>query len=143
MRRIAILAGVLASAGAIAWAAQPSDSGGRGADPVAQGDPSRPIRDQAAAFEQAWNAHDAEALAAMWTDAGDLINPFGRVASGRVEVLALLRDEHSGALKALTTSVSVKTIRVMGDIALSDWSITLTPKSGETSTRRAPASICG
>jgi uncharacterized protein (TIGR02246 family) len=133
MRRIALLAAILASAGAITWAAQPSDTGAGRATPAAQDDPSRPIRDQASAFEQAWNAHDAGALAAMWTDAGDLINPFGRVAAGRNEVLALVREEHEGALKNLKTAVSVKKVRVIGDTALSDWSITLTPKSGETS----------
>jgi len=46
-----------------------------------------------------WDEHDTAAMAALWREDGDLINPFGRKASGRVQVEELLRDEHAGPMR--------------------------------------------
>lgn len=63
------------------------------------------VRSVSDAFVAAWNKHDAKALAALWAPEGDLINPFGRVATGRAEVEKLFADEHSTFMKASTYSL--------------------------------------
>jgi uncharacterized protein (TIGR02246 family) len=50
-------------------------------------------------FAEAWNRHDAAAMAALWAEDGDLISPGGRVARGRAEIEKMLRDEQSAAFK--------------------------------------------
>ena len=52
------------------------------------------------AFEDAWNRHDTDAMAAVFADDAVLINPSGRIASGRDEIAKLFEDEHQqGPLK--------------------------------------------
>jgi ketosteroid isomerase-like protein len=51
------------------------------------------------ALIEAWNRHDAAALAALWHEDGDLINPAGRWAQGRAQVEKLFRDEQSTVMK--------------------------------------------
>jgi uncharacterized protein (TIGR02246 family) len=51
-------------------------------------------------FAVNWNKHDYKAMAAMFTDDADLINPLGRVAKGKAEIERLYMDEHTTAFKA-------------------------------------------
>jgi uncharacterized protein (TIGR02246 family) len=85
------------------------------------------IRQRVEAFAAAWNKHDATAMASFWTATGDLINPFGRTAKGRDEVLKLFQDEHNGFAKNSTftlTNQSVRTIKP--DVAILDIDSTIT-----------------
>ncbi len=71
------------------------------------------IQDLVSSFAAAWNRHDAKALAAHFTEDGDLINPTGREANGRQEIEALFADEHSRNFAASRMNQSVKRIRVL------------------------------
>lgn len=57
-------------------------------------------------FEEAWNRHDADALAAMWTEDGELDHPWGFRAVGREAIRRLLADEHAGAMRASVLRVT-------------------------------------
>ena len=50
-------------------------------------------------FAENWNKDDAKAMAAMFADDADLINPVGRVAKGKAEIEKLYQEEHSGPFK--------------------------------------------
>ena len=51
-------------------------------------------------FRDAWNRHDPDELAAMWTDDGELNHPWGFRAIGRPAIRRLLADEHAGSMAA-------------------------------------------
>jgi len=51
-------------------------------------------------FAANWNKHDYKAMAAMFADDADLINPLGRMASGKTEIEKLYKDEQTTAFKA-------------------------------------------
>ncbi len=67
----------------------------------------------ASSFADAWNRHDAKALAGFFTDDGDLINPAGRVADGRQEIEALFADEHSRNFRNSHMQQTVSKVRVL------------------------------
>jgi uncharacterized protein (TIGR02246 family) len=50
-------------------------------------------------FAARWNQGDTKAMAAMFADDADLINPLGRVAKGRSAIEKLYQDEHATAFK--------------------------------------------
>lgn len=79
------------------------------------------IRATDQAFATAWNHHDAKAMAASWAKNGDLINPFGRVANGRVEIEKLIQDEHATAFKSSTYTPGTMSIRfIERDLAVAE-----------------------
>lgn len=49
-------------------------------------------------FCDAWNRHDTDALAALWTDDGELNHPWGTRATGREAIRALLEEEHGRSM---------------------------------------------
>ena len=78
-------------------------------------------------FTTAWNRHEPAQMASVWHDDGDLINPWGRVAKGREQVLALFREEHSGPMKTCNYQMTTTSLRlVSGDVAIVDCESTLT-----------------
>jgi uncharacterized protein (TIGR02246 family) len=46
-------------------------------------------------FAASWNKHDYKAMAAIFADDADLINPIGRVAKGKAEIEKLYMDEQT------------------------------------------------
>ena len=79
------------------------------------------IRATDQAFAAAWNRHDTKAMAASWAKDGDLINPAGRVAKGRVEIEKLLQDEHATAFKTSTYTPGTLSIRfIERDLAVAE-----------------------
>lgn len=64
----------------------------------------------------AWNQHDAKLLASFWTADGDLINPWGRHATGPAEIEKLFTDEHTGtgSLVGSTYTGTIENIRYLG-----------------------------
>jgi len=69
------------------------------------------ILDRAQEFADAWNKHDATALAYLWSADGDLINPMGRRASGLTEIQRLFADEQSKAMKNTTFTITGMKVR--------------------------------
>jgi len=79
---------------------------------------------QAQAFSAAWAKDDAKGLAALFTEKGTLINPFGRLAAGRAAIETLFHDEHT-TFKA-GTRFDVKIARVdwvTPDVAVVLWDV--------------------
>jgi len=82
------------------------------------------VRARSQEFAAAWNRYDTKAMAALWAEDGDLINPFGRVAKGRAEVEKLLTDEHSTFMKGTTFTISRSAVRLLKpDVAFADWDV--------------------
>ena len=71
------------------------------------------IRARAQEFADAWNKHDAMAMAYLWSVDGDLVNPFGRRASGLTEIQRLFQDEHSKAMKNTTYTITGIKVRFL------------------------------
>jgi uncharacterized protein (TIGR02246 family) len=77
-------------------------------------------------FAAAWSAHDAKRLAAKWSEDGDLINPFGRLARGRAEVERLFAEEHAGVMRASRYAFKLDGVRMVSpDVAVTDWTNTI------------------
>jgi len=67
-----------------------------------------------AKLTEAWAANDGTAFAALYTEDGSLINPFGERADGRPDLGAMYDKYFSGMLKGTTTSVEVSDVRMVG-----------------------------
>ena len=97
---------------------------------VAQ-DETAAVRKTAADFSAAWNRHDAKAMADMFVEDGDIINPFGRVAKGRAEVEKLFQDEHATVMKGTTFNLTKVEVRMLGaGTAVVDWEVELVGMHG-------------
>lgn len=108
----------------------------RGAD-----DDAAAIKKRTAEFVAAWGKHDTKAMAGLWAEDGDLINPWGRLATGRAQVEALFVDEQTGkgALRDSTLRVNSESVRFpTADIAVVDLDITITGAYAPDGTK-APA----
>jgi uncharacterized protein (TIGR02246 family) len=63
------------------------------------------VKETVARFCDAWNRHDAEALAAMWREDGELHHPWGVHAAGRAAIRELLEKEHAASMAASRMTV--------------------------------------
>jgi uncharacterized protein (TIGR02246 family) len=73
------------------------------------------------AFESAWNAHDTRALAALWTESGNLLHPWGRFATGHTAIEELLREEHESRMSGSSNRiVSLSTRKIAGDAIVAE-----------------------
>lgn len=85
------------------------------------------VKARAAAFVTAWNEHDPKAVAAIFAEDGDAINPMGRAASNRAGVEKLLTEEHSGEMRECTLAFSDEKVRFpTRDVAIYDAEGTMT-----------------
>jgi uncharacterized protein (TIGR02246 family) len=89
-----------------------------------------------AAFYQevaaAWSANDGAAFAALFTEDGSLINPFGERADGREALAAMYGEYFGGMLKGTTTSVSLTHVRpIESDWAIADAEQTIYAANGD------------
>ena len=85
------------------------------------------LNEVVARFCDAWNAHDADALARMWTEDGELNHPWGFHAVGRAAVRELLAAEHAGSMAASRIEVSkISTSADGGDQCIADLDVSLT-----------------
>jgi uncharacterized protein (TIGR02246 family) len=85
------------------------------------------ILDRAQEFADAWNKHDATAMAYLWAADGDLINPMGRKASGLTEIQRLLADEQSKAMKSSTYAITGMKVRFLNpQMAIVDQDVEVT-----------------
>ncbi len=114
---------------AVAWLASARPALGANADEDA-------IRALDAKFVAAWNRHDAKAMASVWAEDGDLINPMGQYARGRADIEKLIAAEHgsTGAMRECKGTIAAETVRILSpDVAVADWEFhvsgVLQPKS--------------
>jgi len=78
-------------------------------------------------FVAAWNKHDSKAMAAVWGEHADLVNPFGMKASGRAEIEKLFEHEQGGVMKATTYSVNSKSfVKISGGVVIEDMDAVVT-----------------
>jgi|SRR5436190_1451868 len=85
------------------------------------------IIDRAQEFADAWNKHDAMAMAYLWSADGDLINPMGRRASGLTEIQRLFADEQSKAMKNTTFTITGMKMRFVNpQMAVVDQDVEVT-----------------
>jgi len=129
------LGGAALSIAVLSFAAAPGACGA-GTDEAA-------VRARGAEFAAAWQKHDATALAALWTDDGDIINPLGRIAQGRAAVEKLFTDEHTGKgpfrESTLTIAATGETVRFPApDVAVHDWDATSTGNYDQAGQKTAP-----
>ena len=81
----------------------------------------QPIKDSLNSFQAAWNKEDTTAMAALFTEDGTLINPFGVFAQGRDAMAKVFVKEHTGPFKASKyESRDVKIQWVTPDVAIAD-----------------------
>lgn len=90
-----------------------------------------PARDAIVKLNQnwvaAWNAHNAQKMAAMWAADGDLVNPFGVKANGHAEIEKLFVEEQGGVMKGSTYKLDSFSMRqVNGSTVVGDWDGTVT-----------------
>lgn len=68
------------------------------------------IRQRYEQFTAAFNRHDTDAMAAMWTVQGDHYEPDGSFAEGREAVQNLFAQEHAGPFKDARIDLSIDTV---------------------------------
>jgi uncharacterized protein (TIGR02246 family) len=128
---------VLLAAAATPAAAQ-SNEGGIASD-IANEKAVRALYGQ---FVLAWNRHDWQALADMWTIDGDHMEPDGAIAKGRDSIAAAFKRGHDGGPFAHTQlQLSLADVWfVSGDVALVDGGYAIsgirTPEGTELPERR-------
>jgi SnoaL-like domain len=72
-------------------------------------------------FILAWNQHDARALAALWHEGGDFVDPNGRAARGRAQIEALFRDELGASRLDFLSGATESSVG--RDVRLEDWDV--------------------
>jgi uncharacterized protein (TIGR02246 family) len=87
----------------------------------------RAIEDIAAKLAEAWNRHDARALAAIFAEDADFTNVFGMVAKGRAAIEALHAPLFKTIFKDSRLSVTETGVRLIRpDVASVDVKWTMT-----------------
>jgi len=77
-------------------------------------------------FQVAWNQHDAKLMAGFMAEDSTLINPMGRVATGRSQIETLFTEEHATFMKeSQFTFRDTKFNWVRPDLAMFDTEIDL------------------
>jgi uncharacterized protein (TIGR02246 family) len=85
------------------------------------------IRNRVEEFVSSWNRHDSRAMARLYSEEGDLLNPFGRAAKSRSQIEELFRDEHSSFLKESRFSIKHEGVRFLTpEVALGNYSFEIT-----------------
>ncbi|HYA44556.1 MAG TPA: SgcJ/EcaC family oxidoreductase [Acidimicrobiales bacterium] len=79
-----------------------------------------------------WSANDGAAFAALFTEDGSLINPFGERADGQDALRAIYNEYFAGMLKGTTTSIRLTHLRpVDTDHAFADAEQTIYAANGD------------
>ena len=97
------------------------------------------IDTRAMEFVAAWNEHDPKAMAMLWAEDGDFVNPFGHVAQGREEVEKLFAADHAGIMKGTTYSMTLKWVNMLKpDVAVATWDGTVSGMKAPDGTALPP-----
>ncbi len=102
------------------------------------------ITQQRQSFVAAWNRHDPKAMAAVFAEDGDVINPWGRKANGRAEIEKLFTDEQTGKgpLRDSTMEVRSESVRtVSADVVVSDSELLVTGAYAPDGSKVPPLNI--
>jgi len=78
---------------------------------------SKSVRAMTDQFVQNWNKHDTAALAALWTEDGDHMEPDGRTVTGPKEIKRLFDIEHGSVFKNSELNLVVENVRMAGSSA--------------------------
>jgi uncharacterized protein (TIGR02246 family) len=79
------------------------------------------VRKRVADFQDAWNKHDAKAIAAFWAEDGDMISPMGMTGTGRAEVEKLVAGDLANFIRDGISTFAVTHIRfVKSDVIVLD-----------------------
>lgn len=104
-------------------------------DAPATPNPEQTIKDRSKDFDAAWNKHDAQAVAAYYTTAGDIVTESGDTLSGRDGIQQALTDAFNGNLKDSTLTSAVGSVRLIKpDVAIVDSDVEL--KVGDAEPRK-------
>ena len=108
MKTILIFVSLMCAALASGAGTQPAEKPGASAPSDLENEVA--IRKLYAGFTEAWNRHDARAMAQMWALEGDHYEPDGRSAEGRDAVELLFREEQATAFKDSKLELTVDTV---------------------------------
>jgi len=127
MRKVLLVALVLAIAVPALAQAPGGAAGGKAKEIPGLGGPESDLENEAAIrklyeeYTAAWNRHDARAMAAMWTLDGDYMEPDGRHAKGRAGVEQLFTREQQTVFKDSTLALTIETVWFISeDVAMVD-----------------------
>jgi uncharacterized protein (TIGR02246 family) len=73
------------------------------------------IEQQARAFEQAFNAHDANKMAGQFTEEATYLDLQGKAVTGKSNIRQFMEKEHAGLLKDARLQLTVTSVRTVGD----------------------------
>ena len=116
MRKLLLVALVLAMAVPALAQAPGGAGGGKPKEITALGGPQSDLENEAtirklyAEYTAAWNRHDAAAMASFWTLDGDYMEPDGRHAKGKAEVEKLFAQEQQTVFKDSTLALTIETV---------------------------------
>lgn len=89
------------------------------------------IRAAAAEYEKAFNAADAKAAAALWTERGEFTDLDGSVASGRADLEKMYAEAFKSSPKG-KVEIKVESVRALGkSLATSEGTIRFVPADGK------------
>ena len=91
-------------------------------------------------FASTWSStHDANQLAGFFTNDGDLINPFGRMGTGRQGVMEVIKSDQMGPLKGSMMQMNISNVRMIGlDTAFVDVTVNVTMKGEKGQNKEMP-----
>lgn len=93
------------------------------------------IKDRTKEFDDAWNKHDAQAVAAYYTTDGDIITDDGNTLSGRDGIQQTLTEAFGGQLKDCVLKTTVSKVRLIKpDVAIVDAEAEI--KTGDADARK-------
>ena len=108
MRQLLIVVAMACAAATAAAQTAPAKSdAGRLKSDVMNEETIRKLYEQ---FVAAWNKHDAKAMAAMWVEDGDDVEPDATVAKGRHEIEKLFTMEHSSVMKKTKLTLTIDSV---------------------------------
>ncbi len=61
-------------------------------------------------FTAAWNKHDVPAMASMWVEDGDHVEPDGHMAKSRHEIEKLFKAQHESVFKKTRLSLTIDAV---------------------------------
>lgn len=99
---------------------------------------------QCKVFKNAWNSHDAKAMASVFAEDADAIDPMGRKAAGRAEIEKAFTAEQTGKgpMRESSLVVTDEPIRfVTADVAITDTEAVISGVIGPDGTKLGPVNV--
>ena len=90
-------------------------------EPAAASGAETAIKEHFKDFDQAWDKHDAKAVAAFYTEKAEIVTESGQTFSGRDGIEQCLSNGFDNSLKDSTLTITVQKVRLIKpDVALVD-----------------------